>query len=207
MLEPIIRGILIGLLVAILVGPVFFLIINTSIKRGFVPASRVALGVMLSDAIFIFIAYFGSTFLIYFNKYKSLSGIIAGLILIGYGCILAIRKSRIPAEAIQLSDKGSSWIVYLSKGFLLNGMNPSVLIFWIGVAGTVSVKEQYSNTHLIVFYSCTLLTIFSTDLAKAYVANKLKSIVTEKSLTRLNRICGASLILYGVYVLIKACMV
>ncbi|MBK6639775.1 MAG: LysE family transporter [Bacteroidetes bacterium] len=63
MFEPIISGLLLGGVLALLVGPVFFMIINTSIKKGVLPASMLAVGVLLSDAFFAALTFFGSSFI------------------------------------------------------------------------------------------------------------------------------------------------
>ena len=89
---------------------------------------------------------------------------------------------------------------------MINAMNPTVLFFWIGVAGSVSVKQTYTVQHLIIFYSSILLTIFSTDLLKAYIAHRIKKFLTQKILLLLNRICGFALIGFAVYTFVKAVM-
>ncbi len=204
MIEPIISGILLGGVLAILAGPVFFLIMSTSLRKGFRYAAFIATGVLISDAFFIFIAYFGSNFILLLNNHRFLAGIIAGMLLIGFGVALLIKKTDIPAEAISVQDKLTSPFVYIMKGFMINAMNPSVLFFWIGVAGTVSVKDTYTVTHLLFFYGSILLTIYSTDLLKAYIAHKLKSIITINVLLWLNRISGFALIGFGIYTLVTA---
>lgn len=197
MLDPIISGILLGLVIAFLVGPVFFLILNTSIHRGFKFASYVAIGVLLSDSLFIFVAYFGSSFVLLLHSHKNIAGIVASLLILSFGIGILIKKNSIPAEAIQLNEKVSSAWVFIAKGFMLNAMNPSVLFFWIGVSGTVSVKEYYTINHLIVFYTIILATVFATDLLKAYIAHKIKKYLTFNLLTWLNRITGIALIIFA----------
>lgn len=205
MIEPIISGILFGCLIAILIGPVFFLILNTSLHRGFRHAVQVAIGVMMSDALFIFLAYFGSNFVLLLNNYKSVSGIVTAVILLIYGVIIILRKhQRIPVEAIQLNEKVTRPVIFIAKGFMLNAMNPSVLFFWLGVAGTVSVKNDYTISHLVVFYISILATIFATDVFKSWIAHKIKNRITVNFLLWLNRICGAALIIYGIYILAKS---
>jgi threonine/homoserine/homoserine lactone efflux protein len=204
MLEPVISGILLGCVVALLVGPVFFLILNTSLHRGFTHGAQVAFGVMLSDALFIFIAYFGSNFILLLDKHKSVAGIVASVLLLSFGIGILIKKYTVPLESIQLNEKMKSPIVFIAKGFMLNAMNPSVLFFWIGVAGTVGAKEHYTIKHLLVFYPTILCTVFSTDLLKAYIAHKIKSVLTENLLTLINRISGVVLIGFAVYTFIKS---
>lgn len=163
------------------------------------------MGVLISDTLFIFIAYFGSNFILLLNNHRFIAGIISGILLIGFGIALILKRNSIPAEAITVNEKTDSKSLYILKGFMINSMNPSVLFFWIGVSGTVSVKEHYTIHHLLLFYSSILITLFSFDLFKAYIAHKLKSILTIKLLTWLNRITGMALLGIGLYTLIVAC--
>ncbi len=206
MLEPVISGILLGWLVAVLAGPVFFLIMNVSLHKGFVYAVYIAVGVLLSDAFYIFIAYFGSNFILLLSEHRFWAGIGSALLLAGFGIALLAKKNNIPVEAITLQEKLTAPYVFVLKGFMINAMNPSVLFFWIGVAGTVSVKETYTVNHLVIFYSSILATIFSTDLLKAYIAHRIKKYLTQYVLQMLNRICGFALLGFAIYTFVKAVM-
>lgn len=203
MLDPIIKGISLGLVIAIMIGPVFFFILNTSIKRGMMPASVTAIGVMLSDAFFIAVAYFGSEFILYLNEYKEATGIVGGIVIAGFGAILFFREAKISLESLKFTESPHPAYLYLAKGFMLNSVNPSVLLFWIVVASTLPVKEDFSKTGTLMFYACTLGTILATDLLKAYLANRLKNIITGKFLVLLNHIAGIVLFIYGVSMIVR----
>lgn len=204
MLDPVINGFLLGLVVALLIGPVFFLIINTSLHRGFKFAAQVATGVMLSDALFIFIAYFGSNFILVINKHRETAGIIASIIILIFGIGVLFKKQTIPAEAIQVNEKVSRAWLFIAKGFMLNSMNPSVLFFWIGMSGTISLKANYTAAHLAIFYGVILATVFGTDLFKAYIAHRIKKFVTVNFLIWLNRITGLALVVFAIVTFIKS---
>lgn len=206
MLDPIIKGFGLGLVIAIMVGPVFFFILNTSIKRGFAPASISAIGVMLSDAFFITLAYFGSSFLLYLNEHKDATGIIGGIIIAGFGSTLIFKKAKVSADSLEFADSSHPPVVYLAKGFMLNAVNPSVLLFWIVVASTIPVKEQFTSADTILFYACTLGTVLGTDLLKAYLASRLKNIITAYFLIWLNRIAGIALVIYGSSMIVRVVM-
>lgn len=203
MLDPVLKGIGLGLVIAIMVGPGFFFILNTSIKRGFAPAAIIALGVMLSDAFFITVAYFGSSFILYVDEHHDLAGIIGGIVIAGFGSYLFFKEARISAEPLEFVESPHPRYVYLAKGFMLNSINPSVLLFWIVVASTIPAKEQFTYAGTILFYSCTLGTVLSTDLLKAYLANRLKKILSAKFLIALNRIAGIALVVYGVSMIVR----
>jgi threonine/homoserine/homoserine lactone efflux protein len=203
MLDPVIKGFGLGLVIAIMVGPVFFFILNTSIKRGFAPAAITATGVMMSDLCYIMLAYFGSSFLLYLNDHKDATGIIGGLVIAGFGTFLFFKEAKVNAESLEFAESPHPNYLYLVKGFMLNSVNPSVLLFWFVVASTIPVKEQFTPTDTFIFYACTLGTVLGTDLIKAYLANRLKTIITAKSLIMLNRIAGISLVVYGASMIIR----
>ncbi len=203
MLEPVIGGILLGSVLALLVGPVFFMIINTSIKKGFIPASMLAVGVLLSDALFVVLTYFGSSVLFYLKTYHYIVGISGGLLITTFGIFTFFKKATVSADALEMIDDSKTRAIDVIKGFTMNSINPSALLFWLGVAGTITVKEQYHGWHSFVFYCATLGVVFSTDLLKAWIADRLKGIITSRALVWMNRISGVALAGYGILMIVK----
>ena len=49
MIGPFLSGAILGLVLAMMIGPVFFMIVNTSLKQGFIPAALLAIGIMLAN--------------------------------------------------------------------------------------------------------------------------------------------------------------
>lgn len=203
MIEPVISGLLLGGVLALLVGPVFFMIINTSIKKGFLPASMLAFGVLLSDSLFVVLSYYGSSFLFYMQEYNQIVGIAGGLLILGFGVYTIFKDATIKAEALEVIDDSKTRAIDVVKGFMMNTLNPSALLFWLGVAGTVTVKEHYTGYNALLFYGSTLSMVFGTDLLKAWVSTRLKGIINGNFLLWMNRISGIALSAYGIYMIIK----
>src|SRR5688572_5162560 len=143
MIEPFIKGILLGGVLALLVGPVFFMIINTSIKKGFLPASMLAFGVLISDALFVVITYYGSSLLFYLKEYDHIVGISGGLLIFTFGIFTFFKKASVSADALEFIDDSKTRAIDVVKGFMMNTLNPSALLFWLGVAGTVSLEVKF----------------------------------------------------------------
>ncbi len=197
MTDPIISGIGLGLVLAMMVGPVFFALIQLSIDKGFVAAVLMALGVVVSDAIYILFAWFGSNLLdqnVYFEKGFGLMG---GLLLIVFGVASILKKRPGALNKPVAHIPRHLPFRYFSKGFLLNSLNPFVFLFWLGVIGYVSLKESYDQLQVLVFFATTLGTIFSTDLLKAFVADKIRHYIKPNMLLWLNRIAGVALAVFG----------
>ncbi|MBL0343461.1 MAG: LysE family transporter [Bacteroidetes bacterium] len=203
MLEPIISGLLLGSVLALLVGPVFFMIINTSIKKGFLPASMLAFGVLLSDSFFVILTYYGSSLLFYMRAYDQVIGISGGLLILSFGVFTFFKKATVSADALEVIDDSKTRAIDIVKGFTMNTLNPSALLFWLGVAGTISVKEHFTGLYALLFYGSTLGMVFGTDLLKAWVSTRLKGIITGNFLVWMNRISGLALAAYGVFMIVK----
>jgi threonine/homoserine/homoserine lactone efflux protein len=197
MTEAIVSGMVLGVVLAFLIGPVFFLLLDTSIKKGFKVAAYLALGVMLSDAFFIIITYFSSSAIQLMQDYKKEIGIGGGVLLIIFGVLNFIKKPHIKATELDLADDRRSLWIDTSKGFMMNLLNPFTLLFWIGVSGGVAVKFQSSDMHTVIFYSVVLATVLATDLLKAWLAAKLKRFLKPGVLVLVNKISGVGLILFG----------
>ena len=60
MIEDIQAAIPLGFFLSFMIGPVFFVLLETSIVKGFRAAVAFDLGVIIADVIFIFLAYFSS---------------------------------------------------------------------------------------------------------------------------------------------------
>lgn len=202
MTEAIVSGILLGGVLALLVGPVFFMLIHTSVKKGFFPAMMLSLGVIASDALFASITYFGSSTIASLKEMNSIIGITGGLLVIGFGTANLFKKPVIQAEQLDYKSTARGTLLELAKGFSMNSLNPSVLFFWIGVAGTWSIQNAEGN-HTALFYSSALATVFCTDLLKAWGACSLKKAVSSNFLIWMNRVSGIILIGFGIAMIIK----
>lgn len=203
MLEAIVSGLTLGFVLSLLIGPVFFLLIDTSIKKGFKRAVYLALGVLLSDAFYIVITYFSSAASGIMKNHQEEIGWTGGLLLIGFGLVTILKKPHIKSSELDLSEEGKSPVWEVLKGFLMNLLNPFVFIFWLGVSGSVSSGKSFSYMHTVIFFGAVLSTVFITDMLKAWTASKLRSFLKPNFLIWVNRVSGTGLLLFGVRMLYK----
>ena len=87
---------------------------------------------------FIIIAYFGSTLIGTVNKSNSKIGWIGGLLLITFGLISIFKKTSSQSENIKLPDDSRTLLIDTGKGFVMNSLNPFVLVFCSGVAASAT---------------------------------------------------------------------
>ena len=198
--EPVISGFVFGIILSLMIGPVFFTLIQTSLQEGFKAGSHLAFGVMVSDAAYIAFCYFFASQLDLSGKNKIIFGIAGGFLLIAFGVYQVFKKMRL-AE-IEKKEKAIH-ARYTIQGFLLNAANPAVLLFWLSVIGQVKLKEQYSTSHEIFFFATSLTTVFSVDLVKSYAAHRVKTLLKPHVMKWVNRIIGIILFGYGCWMIGK----
>lgn len=196
MLRALLEGILLGITLAILIGPSFFALIQTSISKGFKSGLALAFGIFLSDLLCVFLAYFGASRLLDNPENKKIMGVLGGFILIVFGMLNIIQKRKLEEKKLEISNANVPLMII--KGFFLNILNPFAFLFWLGAITAVSAKYDFPRSQFILFFSGTLATVLATDVLKSYIALKIRSRLSANFLLRLNRIAGIVLILLGI---------
>ncbi|MBL7870723.1 MAG: LysE family transporter [Cyclobacteriaceae bacterium] len=197
-MEIIFNGIKLGIVLAFLIGPVFFTIIQTSVERGFWNGVLVSLGVSLSDILYVTICYFGVIQFINDPNFRESLAYVGGGILGLFGLYHLFIKSRRNIRVAVAAAEGRKMYRYFVKGFIINGLSPMVLIFWIGTISVASLDFGYSHGYeFFIFFSIVLITVLATDILKAYLADKLRRLVTRRLMMIMNVIVGICLIIFG----------
>jgi threonine/homoserine/homoserine lactone efflux protein len=198
MQAAILEGIGMGLLLSLMVGPVFFMLITSSMEQGFRYAAVLALGILISDLVYVLITYFGVSFLTQYPLIQQVLGYVGGCILIGFG-ISFWRKKVIdrPNSGGLIVEKAKKRTAF-AKGFGVNGVNPFVMLFWISIASLVSSKNNWDAGDRLFYYFGLLLTVFGIDLGKAFVAGKLAHLMTPRLRGFLNKGVGTLICYFGV---------
>ncbi|MBN1340306.1 MAG: LysE family transporter [Bacteroidales bacterium] len=205
-MAPYYKGIIIGLTFAILLGPGFFALIQTSIHRGFKSGALMAIGIFISDVVALLICYFGITQIPGEDPRQNfLFGIVGGIVLIIFGTYTFTRVVRDSGENREGKNQSgaSPAFVYIIKGFFLNITNPGMWFIWITV--TVSVRANFGiyNNSIPLFLGGILSTILFTDMLKCFIAHHIKSFLNGKIMTWMNRIVGIILVVFGTYLILN----
>jgi len=195
-LTPIVQGILAGMVIALMLGPAFFIIIRTSIEKGFNHGALFALGVFFSDALILFTVFLGMSAFYESMVFRRVFSIVGGALLLGIGIYYMKSKKvancKTKTEKLLL-EKNHFW-TYPLKGFLLNILSPTSFLLWIGIVGTTQVNFSFSAQSNLLFFLSTLATMFVLDMIKAYLADKLRTWFAGDRLMVLNQVFGVILI-------------
>jgi len=179
-------------------GPAFFALINTGIKYGYKSGSLLAVGVVASDflvcLLIIFLVTVGAADYIQDEKSQRFMGILAGIVLIVFGA-LHFRAPLPKNEETQIQLPSSPYMI--TKGFLLNSLNPAVWLLWLANVTAVSKTLHYKVVNMIIYFSITLGLVLLVELAKVSAAGKLKKILTPTLMYIVNSVTGGLLIIFG----------
>ncbi|MEI7980854.1 MAG: LysE family transporter, partial [Bacteroidota bacterium] len=91
-LHPLFEGIILGLTVAITLGPALFALLQTSIKHGIKTGIFLALGIFLSDLTLVVGCFFGASQIITDPRYHLVLGIIGGAVMAAFGIYTFFKK-------------------------------------------------------------------------------------------------------------------
>lgn len=204
------NGILVGLALSILVGPILFSLIQRSIEQGVKAGLWVALGIWISDIIFIVGIMFGVTHiaeLIESPLFEPILGVLGGFVLIGIGAGMFISKPSEKMEAEEgIEILSSQWRLWL-EGFLLNTVNPFSVIFWTGLITTRSVDTNLFSTNSYLFFCAVLGTIIFTDSLKVFLAEKIRTRLQPHHILQMRKFSGAILFIFGIVMMIRVTMI
>ena len=193
----------VGFFTAFIMGPVFWVLLETSITKGFKAAVAFDLGVMFADVCFIGVCYLGSFQLLEDDQNKQGLFVLGGTILLLYGLFSWINRNKKSKDQPEIQESKENYFGLAAKGFAINILNVGVFIFWGGVTIVSSPASGKSFTNFVLFFSIVLLSYFITDLLKISVANRFKSILTGKGIVIVNSIVSLILIVSGVVLILK----
>jgi threonine/homoserine/homoserine lactone efflux protein len=203
MLAPIFKGLLLGLILSISLGPVIFAILKQSITNGRKAGYIFVAGVSTSDIGLLLIAnIFTSIFLLVLDHKAFIAMAGAGFLLLLGLYTLFFKKIK-----IEYDEKGEEKVfrkrdylgIYIS-GFLMNTLNPSVFIFWFAWTAAIGASAAETNNPVqykfLVFATCLVFLLLS-DLIKVALASRLRPSLTEKNLIWINRISAIIILVFS----------
>lgn len=201
MINDILSGIPWGIFLSFMIGPVFFILLETSIIKGFRAALVFDLGVILGDIVFIGIAYLGSYRLIQSLKDKPALFIFGGILMLVYGIIsfLQLKKEeKVNTDIIDREIIKKNYGSLFVKGFFLNIINIGVLGFWLAIIISVGPKLEMQTSRMITFFAAVILSYLFVDCIKILLAKQLKNKLTPLNILKIKKGISIVLMIFGV---------
>lgn len=198
------EGIIFGFTLSFLLGPIFLVLIHSSIQHGKVAGLISAAGVWVSDFLFIAICYF---FIQQLKDMFSSDSFMKGAKLFGsfvimtVGVIALFVNKKVDQEGDEIKNP-SNFNLFM-RGFLINTINPFTVIFWLGVMGGYVIGKKLNGQQSIQFFAGILIMIIVTDYLKVILAHQISKYITQDIINKVTKIAGIGLIIFGIYLLIS----
>ena len=191
-----------------MIGPAFFVLLETSITKGIRAALMFDLGVLLSDMLYLGIAFafFNQVEALMESEYRYILRLVGGVLFIGIG-ILYIKKKKPKITQKQLEETSKlttgNYFMNLLKGFTFNAVNPGVFFYWLTLMSILpraphSMGFTERSHEIFAYIAVILVTFFAIDILKIFGAKKLRMVLTPQWMRNLNLALGIVLICFGI---------
>ncbi|MBI5373493.1 MAG: LysE family transporter [Sphingobacteriales bacterium] len=196
MIDAIAKGITIGLLLSISVGPVLFSVIKQSLNNGHKGGLAFAFGVSASDITLVLLANVFTGLFLRLRFYEKPIGIAGSILLIAIGVyFLFFKKIKVNEDGkIVFKHRARDLLKISLSGYFMNLMNPGMILLWITISGSLI---GFSTRHKIIIYVTALAIVLLADLFKVFLAGRIRNKLTPHNIHILNRVNGIILIIFG----------
>ncbi|WP_265426713.1 LysE family translocator [Chryseobacterium sp. YIM B08800] len=203
MFELILSAIGLGFMLSLVfIGPIFFLLIETSFTRGPKHALALDFGVITADLLCIVAAYYASADIV--NLIDKHPGFyrITSILILSYGIIMMVTKTKmhLPGEEKIISQ---NYFKTFLNGFLLNLLNVGVILFWL--VTVIGVRNQYPDTETLILYlAIVIATYLLIDFAKIFLAKQFHYKLTQKLANNIRKGVGVVLIIFSFFIFLQS---
>jgi threonine/homoserine/homoserine lactone efflux protein len=204
MIAAVIKGLVLGVFLAISVGPVIFAILKQSINNGHKAGYVFVAGISVSDIMLVLICNFFTSLFDQALNHKTFIAVAGSIFLVAVGVYtLFFKKVKTDEDNNIISKKfrKRDFVAVFLSGFFINVLNPGVFLFWFAWTAAIladSLAAANPMQYRVIVFGTCLLFVLVTDIAKVALAARLRSKLTPKILTNINRLSGLILIGFGI---------
>jgi amino acid exporter len=204
------QGLLVGLSLSFVTGPMFFVLLQLGIEKGFRAGATAASGVWMSDSIYICVAYYSINHLLRITEWQSFqlwASLLGGLVLIVLGIGILLKKTTLAPRSGQATFVSHNWLGYWLKGFLVNALSPFTAVLWIGITSAINTNRQLLPHEALTFFGAIIGFAICADLTKVYLAKNLQNWMQLKHLLLIRKVAGIIVLSFGVILMIRGIIV
>lgn len=205
-MNDILRNILLGITLAIPIGPASLAVIQTGLRAGFLRAWLTGIGVTLADTTYLLVVYFGLSGFMDIPAVKVIVWVLGALVLfyLGWQSLRAMRgtdqKLNLSGETAEVLPSHSAGRNPLLVGYLVNISNPIAVVFWAGIYGSLigaAVAAGGDKSDALISGAAILVGILSWHTTTSFLSHWGKRLLNEKIARYVSALAGLVLILFG----------
>jgi threonine/homoserine/homoserine lactone efflux protein len=199
--DAVVKGILLGLFMAISVGPTLFAVIRYSLNHSYKAGLAFVLGVSFSDILYVAVANFAATWLEVLNDHKTTIAYAGAAILIIVGLAGVLKKYKpVKPSTGKIKITGSHYFTIWLSGFLINTINPGVIIIWLGA---VTAIANTTTLYRVTFFGSCLLIVLGIDFIKVFLADSIRRKLTIRRIMYLQKTSAICILVVGIALLVS----
>lgn len=198
MTEAIIKGLGLGLILTLSVGPVIFTILKQSINNGHKGGFSFVAGVWISDLFLVILSNMFTEIVRQLLEFRSLIGYIGSAFLVAMGVYYVFfKKVKIKSDDFQNipAFSKSDFAKTILSGFFINTLNPSVIFFWL-INATAFAATHNIWQRILIFSVCLGINMIA-DVFKVMMAGRIRDKLTVHNISLINKISGTILMIFG----------
>jgi len=205
-----IKGVVIGVLVAAPIGPVNIIVMQRTLAYGRLNAVASGFGAAVGDGIFALVAAFGLTAVTGFvADHRVAIESVSILLVLGMGIRTALTPGRLPTGEAQTVDVQTTGLVKaMLSVFALTITNPMTMLgfaaIFAGAGGLITGQGGFGEAGLLV--AGTFLGSMLWWLTVAILVGFLHHMLDARGLTWVNRISGGLIAGFGVVLAVRLVM-
>ncbi len=206
MTGPIQDGLLAGLWLSILVGPLVVIIVQNTLTKGITHGFLTVAGIWFSDLLYILACYgllSRITALERSQLFTESIGLFGGIIVFIIGIGMTFNKPKDLDFNQSAKHTKTAAVKSFVQGFSVNTFNPFTITFWTGAVSTSIAHEGWFRAEQLTFLATTLIVIICTDSLKVYFANYIRKYISSALITKINKGAGILIMICGIYLIIK----
>ncbi|HEX2920308.1 MAG TPA: LysE family transporter [Bacteroidales bacterium] len=200
-LDILFKGIMLGLIVSVPLGPIGIILINRTIKRGLLSGLFSGLGLSVGDLVLAIVAALGFTIVIGFiREEKFVLGVISGIAIIIIGIKVFFSN---PVKDFRRRDKSSKslWRDFYSV-FILAVTNPYTVLIFVAFFSGFPVRHDIDREMIpVILVPGIFIGTMGWWSTLSWFVNRFKDKFGLRTIVRINKIAGFIIILIGVIVL------
>jgi len=203
MLDAVIKGLFLGMFMAISVGPTLFAILKYSLNHSYKAGLSFVFGVSVSDFLYVTIANLAAHWLVQLQRFETPISISGALVLMLIGILGIFKKSNPQSpETEQKSISKKQYFNIWLTGFAINTFNPGVIITWLAAVTAISVNS--STTYRLLLFSTCLIIILGIDFLKVFLADSIRKKLNPKRIIYIQKFSALCLFTIGLSLLISS---
>jgi threonine/homoserine/homoserine lactone efflux protein len=195
----VLKGIGLGLFLAISVGPIVFTILKLSMNSGHKAGYTFIAGVSFSDFVLAVLGNVAAEFVrsvLKYSFYIAIGGSVL-LIVLGIWSLIFGKEPQIDNSELPPAFRRRDLAKYGLQGFFMNALNPGPIFFWLTTATAFAYLPLNER---IVLFATTIGIVLTTDILKVKLAGKIRHWLTPSHLHKIHIASALILIVFGLII-------